>query len=221
MVRDPVQTTKGEQRTTNDELRSGAFTLVELLIVIAVIAVLVAILLPSLARAREAGRRAVCMGHLRQLQTAWHAYAADHDDRIVNGQSWRGAPGGVDENYGDPWMVGETYWTIFSHGNIDPKDGAEGEAFMRTGALARYVGDVRTYLCPSRYRRPLYWAPAEWFGSYGVVPSMNFYPFERWIARDRAVRAKYAIGGTTLYVRKTSELVNPGPSSRMVFLDQG
>jgi prepilin-type N-terminal cleavage/methylation domain-containing protein len=75
-----------EQPTAKSEWRPAAFTLIELLVVVAVIAVLTAILVPCLNRVREAGRRAVCMGNLRQLQIAWHAYAIDSGDCIVNAQ---------------------------------------------------------------------------------------------------------------------------------------
>jgi prepilin-type N-terminal cleavage/methylation domain-containing protein len=51
------------------------FTLVELLVVIAVIALLMAILLPALGRAREQGKRIVCMANLKQLALGWIAYA--------------------------------------------------------------------------------------------------------------------------------------------------
>ena len=52
----------------------GGFTLVELLVVIAIIALLMAILLPALGRAREMGKRAVCMNQIKQLQVAWNMY---------------------------------------------------------------------------------------------------------------------------------------------------
>jgi prepilin-type N-terminal cleavage/methylation domain-containing protein len=59
------------------------FTLIQLLVVIAVIAILLAIFLPVLGKAREYGRRVVCLGNLRQLQIAWTMYAGDHDSYIV------------------------------------------------------------------------------------------------------------------------------------------
>jgi prepilin-type N-terminal cleavage/methylation domain-containing protein/prepilin-type processing-associated H-X9-DG protein len=66
-------------------LRLRGFTLVELLVVIAIIAVLAALLLPALAMAREAGRRAACLSNLRQIGLAVHSYAGDYDGRIPYG----------------------------------------------------------------------------------------------------------------------------------------
>jgi len=61
---------------------SAAFTLIELLVVIAIIAVLAALLLPALERARESARQAVCASNMHQLYVAVVHYAEDHDDRL-------------------------------------------------------------------------------------------------------------------------------------------
>jgi prepilin-type N-terminal cleavage/methylation domain-containing protein len=60
--------------------RGEAFTLVELLIVIAIIAILAALLLPALARAKELSRRSACSQNLRQLSLAVALYATDNTD---------------------------------------------------------------------------------------------------------------------------------------------
>jgi prepilin-type N-terminal cleavage/methylation domain-containing protein len=62
-----------------------AFTLVELLVVIAVIAILSALLLPVFAQAREKARQAGCLSNLRQIAMAWSMYVQDHDEAFPPG----------------------------------------------------------------------------------------------------------------------------------------
>jgi prepilin-type N-terminal cleavage/methylation domain-containing protein len=65
----------------NRQPLSRGFTLVEVLIVIAVIVIITAILFPVFVRIRENGRRATCVSHLKQLGLAWQMYADDSDGR--------------------------------------------------------------------------------------------------------------------------------------------
>ncbi len=62
--------------------RRVSFTLIELLVAIAVIAVLMAVLLPSLGRARESAKRIVCSGQVKQVGIAVLAYASDYVNRM-------------------------------------------------------------------------------------------------------------------------------------------
>ena len=80
----------------------GAFTLVELLVVISIIALLVGLLLPSLKQAREQGRRAVCGMHLRGLGTSWEVYTLEYASppRLARRGidiNWRCAEGSVQQ----------------------------------------------------------------------------------------------------------------------------
>ena len=205
--------TKNQQLTIKNHQLRTAFTLIKLLVVIAVIAILIALLFPALRKAREAARRAVCLSHLRQMQVAWQTYAEEHNGYIVNGRAWR-------DSYfdnGKPWLIDVdiSSWPR-------PLTPSIAEGLMRTGALAPYVGNVRVYLCPSRYR-PLPGAiiqGMEWLSCYSVVFSMNGLRCDEWQNRDSQIRAAHKIGRTMLLVKRTSELIDPGPSSRMVFLDE-
>lgn len=57
-----------------------AFTLIELMVVIAIVGILAALLLPALARAKESGRRAACSSNLRQLAISVSLYTSDHEN---------------------------------------------------------------------------------------------------------------------------------------------
>jgi prepilin-type N-terminal cleavage/methylation domain-containing protein/prepilin-type processing-associated H-X9-DG protein len=127
-------------------VRSRAFTLIELLVVIAVIAVLMAILMPALGRAREQGKRAVCLNNLKQLTFAWILYADDNDGKICAANVGHSDVGWVDR------MV-----------STDPVE--DQISAMKSGRLYPYCGDLELYRCPTGIRGEL--------RTYSIVSSMN------------------------------------------------
>jgi prepilin-type N-terminal cleavage/methylation domain-containing protein len=64
------------------------FTLVELMVVMAIVAILLAISLPAMSHAKEQARRTVCLSNIRQLTFAWLTYAGEHGGKIVSAYTW-------------------------------------------------------------------------------------------------------------------------------------
>ena len=83
----------------------NAFTLIELLIVIAIIAILAAILFPVFASAREKARQTACLSNLKQLGLAYAQYEQDYDETVPCGGPWGSGAGWAGQIY--PYVKSE------------------------------------------------------------------------------------------------------------------
>jgi len=139
-----------------ENMRKKGFTLIELLVVVAIIAILAAMLLPALSRARERARQATCMNNLKQLSLAILMYVQDNDDffpdNCLTRAGWGGPPG--------PEAGPNAFYPTWSH------------RLWRDG----YVKGIQVFKCPS-YREKT-GVPGEWLNGKYVGPrdyAMNAY----------------------------------------------
>jgi prepilin-type N-terminal cleavage/methylation domain-containing protein len=134
----------------NNQRHAAGFTLVELLVVIAVIALLGSLLLPALGKAKGHAKRANEVNSARQLMIAWRLYADDHDDRVLPGYRYgfeakdpAGNPIGHPINARYPWRLapylGNSFDVMYANENRPLLEG-----FRRLGdpGLSVYAASV-------------------------------------------------------------------------------
>jgi type II secretory pathway pseudopilin PulG len=93
------------QRACSPRQSASAFTLVELLVVIGIIALLISILLPALRAAREAGNRASCLSNLRQIHQGLQMYANQYKDEVTLSYSSGGGAGNGVASGANYWLT--------------------------------------------------------------------------------------------------------------------
>jgi len=145
-----------------DRLRPG-FTLIELLVVIAIIAILAAMLLPALSKAKQKATATQCLSNSKQLILCAIMYAGDNDDAVVNNESQGNAACGP-----KAWISAGTGYT--GNARTDTTDLA-----LKNGVLAEYNRSVGIYKCPadrSIVAAGLNRLPR--FRSYSIPTSMNW-----------------------------------------------
>lgn len=136
-----------------------AFTLIELLVVVSIIALLIAILLPALSKARESANTAVCQSNLSSIGKAEYAYVADFKGQFTVATEWvwgkNRYPDGSVAPVG-PGGIGQ---------QLDPTV----EKNITEGTLYSYHGELEAFVCPvavDKLPRQTWWTNPKFLRSY-------------------------------------------------------
>jgi type II secretory pathway pseudopilin PulG len=178
----------------------AASTLVELLMVIAIIAILAALLLPALAKAKAKGQGVHCLNNLRQLQMTWLMYAHDSQD-VLAGDHWQDEKAHVadDGNWVTGWMTpsGEAPNPNTDNTNtvwlLDQRYSVIGPYLTKGAGVYKCVADQSTTTI---------------FGQ--TIPRVRSMAMNSWMGRNSPPR-------NTGYITysKLSEVTDPAPAMRL------
>jgi prepilin-type N-terminal cleavage/methylation domain-containing protein len=195
---------------------STGFTLIELLVVIAIIAILAAMLLPALAKAKQKAQGIQCISNQRQLTLGWLMFANDNNGKFPpNGDetSQPSSPTDVTAQLGGvnaQWCPGRQDVTIQLSPISTNLSIAQnvGYQWIQAGLIYPYVNNVFIYKCPADT-----YALSAGGKSYPHVRSMSM---NTWISPI----APYDAITTVKSYYKDSSTVNPGPANLWVFIDE-
>jgi type II secretory pathway pseudopilin PulG len=186
-----------------------ALTLIELMVVVAVIAILAALLLPALSQAKVSAQRIQCLNNLRQLQIGWQTYADDFNDRVARNSDSMDAG----KHSAIPcWVKGAMGYEsspVFKFFFADTTN------FLNLvpggfGSIGAYTKNARIYKCPGDKSWVLI--------SSTRYPRVRSYSMNHFVGVPSYPTAKGDDGFQ--WVLKTTDFFDPSPSETFVFIDE-
>jgi prepilin-type N-terminal cleavage/methylation domain-containing protein/prepilin-type processing-associated H-X9-DG protein len=182
-----------------------AFTLIELLVVIAIIAILAAMLLPALSKAKVRAQAIQCMNNSRQLMLAWRMYAEESRDLLPFGY-------GVAAGAPYVWVKG-----IINVSTDSASDNWNVDTTIKQGILWPFCKSPAIFRCPGD--------PSMALNSQNQrVPRVRSMSMSNWVGGNGdagpSYRGYWGLPGKWHVYRKIQEMLNPGPANTFVLLDE-
>jgi prepilin-type N-terminal cleavage/methylation domain-containing protein/prepilin-type processing-associated H-X9-DG protein len=150
-------------------MKRNAFTLIELLVVVAIIALLIAILLPALHRAKEVGKRTVCLHNLHMLGLAWVQYTLVNKGNMMSAAAQQDLTSDA-IYYQAPNIPRAPSWVRYNTTTPAARPVSEQIESLRRGALFSYARRTEIYHCPGTKKNEI--------RTYSIGMGMNGY--EKW-----------------------------------------
>jgi prepilin-type N-terminal cleavage/methylation domain-containing protein/prepilin-type processing-associated H-X9-DG protein len=177
-------------RGMRSQRHTGGFTLIELLVVIAIIAILAAMLLPALGKAKAKAYAITCMNNTKQLTLGWLMYAGDHQEILLDSRQWCQPDPGQQHDVSN--LGSDDFVDLFNKLGNSP--------------IAPYIGkNMAVFKCPGDKR-------------VSTHPRNKGRPASRSVAMNSWIGSEWSSG--YFVFRKSSDFRRPGPSNTFVILDE-